>query len=92
MANYILTYDLNGPVPTHAQIDKHIRNCGTLNGRLLETVWFVQSPATIAQVYEYVNRILSTNDRVLVVEASDAYFRNLLVSNADLQSSWKKAA
>lgn len=92
MANYILSYDLNGPFPTHAQMDKHIKTSGAVYGRVLETVWYLQSAAPIKQVYEYVNRILSTNDRVLIIEANDAYFRNLLVKNEALQKGWEKKA
>ncbi len=93
MANYIVTYDLNGATPTHARMDSHIRNSGAeLFGRVLETVWYIKTSSPLEDVYEYVNRILSTNDRVLIVEANDMMMRNLLVQNSAIQDVWAEAA
>ncbi len=93
MANYIVSYDLNGPVPTHAQIDKHMRSSGAAKvGRVLETVWYLTTPSDLDAVFAYVNRILGINDRVLVVEASNMKMRNLLASNAAIQAAWAEAA
>lgn len=88
MANYIVSYDLNGPVPTHAQMDKHMENAGWARGRILETVWYVGAAMTQQQVFAHINSILTNNDRLIVVAASDATFRNLLVTDAALQKAW----
>lgn len=90
MASFFVSYDLNGPSPSHAAMDQHIKNSGWAYGRLLETVWYVGANATLKGVYDYVNSILSANDRVLVIEASNAHFRNLLVSDESIQTAWQK--
>ena len=88
MANYFVSYDLNGDVPTHKQMDKHMSEAGWSRGRVLETVWYVGTNDDLATVFSHVNSILSVNDQLLVVEASDANFRNLLIGTESLQHAW----
>ena len=90
--NYIISYDLNGPTPSHKQMDDHLRKGSEVYGRILETVWYARSSGTPKEVFDYVNLILSVNDRLIVVAASDAWFRNLLISNPSLQENWRLAA
>jgi hypothetical protein len=40
MANFIVTYDLNGPRPSHKEMDDHLRTLSAARGRVLETVWW----------------------------------------------------
>lgn len=90
MANYIVSYDLNGPVPTHAQMDVHIaKKTAWSRGRVLETVWYIKTDDPPIQVYDYINSILSINDRLLVVEAVGANWRNLLITDASLKRFWE---
>lgn len=89
MANYLVSYDLNGSTPTHAQMDAHIAaRTDWSRGRVLETVWYIGANYDAEAVYDYFNRVLSDNDRLLVVQATFATFRNLLVTGPSLQSSW----
>lgn len=88
MSNYFLTYDLNGSTPTHATMDKHIKAFSPQAARVLETVWYISSSKTRIDLYNHVNSILSSNDRVLVIEASAAYYRNLLTTTV-LDNNWK---
>jgi hypothetical protein len=90
--NFILTYDLNGPRPSHAEMDRHIAAFAAEYGRILETVWYIRSSATLQQVYDYMNSKLSLNDRIMVIEARNAHVRNLLVPTENLQEAWAKAA
>lgn len=90
--NYIVSYDLNGPNPSHAAMDRHIQAGCVKYGRVLETVWYIQSALPLPQMYEYLNRILSENDRIIVVDANDAFMRNLLVSIPSIQEAWALAA
>ena len=90
MANYIVSYDLNGSHPTHAEMDKHIETAGWARARILETVWYIGTQASLRQVYDHINSILSKNDQLIVVDAREAIFRNLLVSNESLAAAWEK--
>ena len=92
MANYIVSYDLNGNTPTHAQMDKHMESAGWARGRILETVWYVGSTMNREAVFNHINSILSTDDRLIVVEAREATFRNLLVTDKSFQDEWAKNA
>jgi hypothetical protein len=93
MANYILSYDLNGAWPTHREIDAHIRASGaTVAARVLETVWYVKSSATIDQLSAYMMQKLSDNDSLLVVEAARSRLQNLLVDGDAFVRAWNQAA
>lgn len=90
MANFVVTYDLNGPHPSHKEMDDHLSALGTefLRGRLLETVWYVAGPANTLQLKEYILQILSPNDQLLVVEAANATWKNLLVKDVEFQNAF----
>ena len=88
MANYIVSYDLNGPSPSHAVMDKHMEKAGWTRGRILETVWYVGTPQNLSEVASYVGSILSKNDRLVVVAAADMQFRNLLVNNEAMKQAF----
>lgn len=88
MANYYVTYDLNGSSPTHAQMDAHLKKLGPCVHRVLESVWYVRSGGTLETLYAYVDSILSTNDRILVIDANNSRIRNLLVPNETIVTCW----
>ncbi len=88
MANYFVSYDLNGQHPTHAEMDAHLKKLGPCTLRVLETVWYVRSTKTLQEMYTYVNQILSANDSVLVIDARNCRWRNLLVSDDQLKNCW----
>lgn len=91
MANYIVSYDLNGSTPTHREMDAHIaKKAGWSRGRVLETVWYISTNDTRSAVYAHFNSILSANDRLLVVTCSGATWRNLLIPTDSLTSAWNR--
>ena len=92
MANYIVSYDLNGPFPTHQQVDDLLRSISVKYGRLLETVWYLQFEGSTVELRSQIDQILSLNDRLLVIEIGDAAWRNLLVANAPLLAALQEAA
>jgi len=88
--NFFASYDLNRPNPTHKEMDDHLKRLGSCVHRVLETVWYIRSNRTREQLYEYMNSILSDNDRVLVIEAKDCIWRNLLVSDKTVLDCWSR--
>ncbi len=90
MANFIVSYDLNGPTPSHHEMDEHLRLASWKYGRLLETVWYVRSDHhTHVSLRDYVASILGTEDQLLVVECRSAAWQNLLVRDASLKEAWE---
>lgn len=89
MANYIVSYDLNGPTPTHAEMDKHISQVAGHYGRVLETVWYVGSSAlTCVQLRDYLAQKLRDEDQLLVVECLEAAWQNLLINDESFRATW----
>lgn len=91
MANFIITYDLNGPRPSHKEMDEHLKRVTVNRGRILETVWWVSYSGTAAQLRDQVKTILGKEDLLLVIEAKSAAWTSLLVTDSSLQEAWKKA-
>lgn len=92
MANFIVSYDLNGPRPSHQEMDKHIAEFGYRYGRLLETVWYIDYPGKTAGLRDLIASILGSEDLLLVVEAKDAAWTKLLVDSDSLVTAWQQAA
>lgn len=92
MANFILTYDLNGPLPSHKQMDDHLARVTLARGRILETVWWVSYAGTAEQLRNAVATILGQEDLLLVVEAASAAWTKLLVPNGNFKQAFERAA
>jgi hypothetical protein len=88
MANYIVSYDLNGDQPSHEQMDEHLQKLDAAVGRVLESVWYVGYSGSLEQLRKYVQSILSSNDLLLVIYADEATWTNLLVDSDSLRTSW----
>lgn len=88
MANYILSYDLNGPNPSHEEVDDLLASLGATRGRVLETVWYVGWFGSCQDLFDAVNNILSPNDQLLVAEAVGMSWRNLLLTDESIEESW----
>lgn len=92
MANYIVTYDLNGPFPSHKQMDDHLARVGANRARVLETVWWVDYSGSAVQLRDYLNTILRKEDGLLVLAVSAAAWQNLLVSSQAFKTAFQRAA
>lgn len=92
MANFIVTYDLNGPHPSHKQMDDHLACVGANRARVLETVWWVDYSGTAAQLRDHLQTILRREDGLLVCAVSSAAWQSLLVSDAPFKAAFERAA
>jgi hypothetical protein len=88
MANYIVSYDLNGPHPSHKQMDEHLGKLGVARGRILETVWYIGYQGSKKQLLDHIKTILGKEDLLIVVEASSATWTKLLVDDKSLVTAW----
>lgn len=92
MANFLVTYDLNGPHPSHKKMDDLIPKLGATCGRLLETVWWVDYTGTAAGPRDRLKTILGPEDLLLVVECKSAAWTKLLVNSQAFKDAFNKAA
>ncbi|MGR9311371.1 hypothetical protein ACU8MX_18315 [Rhizobium leguminosarum] len=92
MANYLFSYDLNGPKPSHHEMDQFLEKLAANRGRVLETVWWVDFSGTAAQLRDRVKTILGDEDLLLVIEAKNAAWTKLLVTDDSLKSAWAAAS
>jgi hypothetical protein len=88
MPNYLVSYDLNGPHPTHGEIDQHLRKAISVGGRILETVWHIQYEGDVQDLFNYIMQILSPNDRLLVVRAEEGRCHNLIPGDLPVINTW----
>lgn len=89
MANFIVTYDLNRPTPTHKQMDDFLKKHCHAYGRLLETVWYVKFAGTEVQLRDLIATILDPNDLLLVVHTTKVAWTNLLVDDGSFKRSFE---
>jgi hypothetical protein len=92
MANFIVTYDLNGPFPSHKKMDEALSRVATKRGRVLETVWWVDYPGTAVALRDHLRTILGPEDLLLVIECKSAAWTKLLVTDQSFKDSFEKAA
>jgi len=87
MANFIVTYDLNGPRPSHKEVDEHLKKlgAGVAYARVLETVWHVAGPTTAEALRNYMAALLGSEDLVLVLDVRQAAWTKLLVPDAEFK-------
>jgi len=88
MAQFILTYDLNGPFPAHDEVDRFIETLCPGARRILETVWLVPFAGGAVELREWFNGILRPEDRLLVARTDKLAFQNLLVDTHALEAAW----
>lgn len=92
MANYVLSYDLNGPHPSHQEVDEFLSGLGAKRARVLETVWWLDYSGTAAGLRDRMKTILRAEDSLLVCECTSAAWSNLLVDGQSLADAWNAAA
>lgn len=91
MASYLISYDLNGPVPSHKEMDHLIRSISSKAGRVLETVWWVDYDGTEAQLRDRLLTTLRKEDRLFVCACPRAAWYNLLVTDSSMKQAIEAA-
>jgi|GEM_PF-955960 len=88
MPNYFVSYDLNGIFPTHEEMDAHLINISKKAKRVLETVWHINSQKSLDEITDEILGIMSDDDSLLVIEARDIRWSNLLISDSEMRQAW----
>jgi hypothetical protein len=89
MSNYIVSYDLNGKIPSHSEMDQHMNSAGWSRGRILETVWYVGTSNTLQEVYSHLKKKISDNDMLVVIKADSATWNKILIEDKSIIDAWK---
>lgn len=93
MAHYIVAFEVMGGAPDVERVTKRIAALGAETAhQLLSTAWFLNTELSCEAIYEHVNTALQAKDRLLVVEAKTATFRDLLTTSEKLRHDWKDVA
>lgn len=92
MPNFVVTYDLNGPRPSHKQMDDLIPTLAATYASVLETVWWLDFPGTAAGLRDRLQTILGQEDFLLVIECKSAAWTRLLVDGQAFKQAFEKAA
>ncbi|MER9865895.1 hypothetical protein NKJ35_01625 [Mesorhizobium sp. M0136] len=92
MANFVITYDVNGPRPSHKEMDDFLKALVANRGRILETVWWVDYRGTAAELRDRVKTILGPEDLLMVIEAKSAAWTKFLVDGNALVKAWANVA
>ncbi len=90
MANFIVTYDLNGPDPSHQEMDQTMRALGA--SRILETVWWLDYSGSASGLRDHLLATLRAEDGLLVCRCSAAAWNSLLVKGEAFKNAFEKAA
>ncbi|WP_156874955.1 hypothetical protein [Sulfitobacter alexandrii] len=91
MASYLLSYDLNGPNPSHKDMDDLIRSISSKAGRVLETVWWVDYDGSAVQLRDRLLSTLRSEDRLFVCACKDAAWFNTLLNDGSLKQAIEAA-
>ncbi|WP_370045438.1 MULTISPECIES: hypothetical protein [Salipiger] len=91
MASYLISYDLNGPHPSHKEMDDLIRSISARAGRALETVWWVDYHGSAAQLRDRLRATLRREDRLFVCACKEAAWFNTLLNDASLKNAIEAA-
>lgn len=88
MANFIISYDITSPMPTHNHLEQVFEQIGATAGRIQNSVWYVAWSGTPPELFEALQPLFSSADRLIIVEAADAKWRNLMIKDQSLRNSW----
>ncbi|PWC48170.1 hypothetical protein TSA6c_17240 [Azospirillum sp. TSA6c] len=89
MPNLFVSYDLINQ-KNYPAVEKAIKECGTAV-RVLLSVWYIKSDDTHIAVRDHIQKAMDKDDRLLVINAGDAAWINVLPgASEDILSNWSK--
>jgi len=74
--NYFVAYDLNVEGQDYKKIQKAIESCG-FSIRIQKSLFYLKSAATLEEISKVIKAAVDKTDRLIVIEASNAFTLNL---------------
>lgn len=91
MANFIVAY--KGEIlPAAEKMDAHLTIQAANCGQLLPNIWWVDFQGTASALRNWVQKLLEPDDLLMVVEAKNAAWTEILVDSDVLAHAWDQAA
>ena len=90
--NLFISYDLLRSGQDYSGVERVIRSLGPA-ARVNLSLWYVNSSSSAEEAAKVVRRVLDSNDRLMVVNASNnscSYYNNLPGADEVLQREWNK--
>jgi hypothetical protein len=88
MANLFIAYDLDKPGQNYAGVEKAIKSLGSW-AHVQLSVWYVHTPYGAQHAAQFIRKEMDSNDRLLVIDASDAYWYNPIAEEKFIQEHWR---
>lgn len=86
--NFFIAYDLDAPGQNYGRIEKAINECGSAF-KVQLSLYYVKSQHSLKDITDHCIKAIDSNDRLLVIEASDSMFFNLLPGSTEfIQKHW----
>ena len=68
MANYVVSYDLTGPVRDYDKLITKLRSYPNW-AKVLESVWIISTPLTASGLYSEIAPFIDGDDKLFIVKA-----------------------
>lgn len=87
MNNLFIAYDLDKPGQNYAGVEQAIKSLGAW-AHVQLSVWYVRSQYDCQTAAQFIRKQMDTNDRLIVIDALNAYWYNLIAESNFIQSQW----
>jgi hypothetical protein len=87
MANLFIAYDLDKPGQNYAGVEKAIKSLGAW-AHVQQSVWYVHTQYDAQSVANFIRKEMDSNDRLLVIDAANAYWYNPMAQESFIQQQW----
>jgi hypothetical protein len=87
MANLFIAYDLDKPGQNYAGVEKVIKSLGSW-AHVQLSVWYVHTQYNAESVARLIRNAMDSNDRLLVVDAANAFWYNPIAQESFIQEHW----
>lgn len=91
MANFIVVYKAASP-PPKGRMAAHISLRAENSGQILPEAWWVHFNGKASELRNWISRMLADDDLLIVAEAKNAAWTEILVDSDVLAYAWDRAA